>query len=429
MGTQTGSYDKDGGHRYRRLRPGPGLSRGQVAADQQARLRRAVIEIVATDGYEALTVRGLTKRARISSGTLYKHYCSTDDCFLSTFDLICRHAAKRMTEACQDERERRRGLAVAIERLLQDMADAPQAATFMLRAAPAAGPAFADRLWDSAMQLGLALEPLLSTEGRPLPRPLLEAIVAGLTRIGRVRVQALARPETRTVTAEMVEWMTSLGGSPIQGASPVHAPIKPARKGDPSPAAGLDGGWMEPLGDDRAMILAATFRIARSGYHQLSVPRICREAGVARRDFNRHFSGLEDCFLSALEERVARTVAVMARRPPESATKSGVPYIDLETLCEALEDDVDGARVLLVEITAAGTAGIDSRDRQISQIATAWRALAPQDRRPSAIAAEASTAAAWAAMQRWASGSRFGAANALLPVLASLMEIKTDLFK
>ena len=75
---------------YERLRPGPGRSREEVAADQRDRLQRALVELVAEYGYRSLTVRTLSRRARISSGAFYKHYRSTDECFLSTYDLVCR---------------------------------------------------------------------------------------------------------------------------------------------------------------------------------------------------------------------------------------------------------------------------------------------------------------------------------------------------
>lgn len=367
-----------------------------VAAHQQARLQQAMIEIVASDGYEAVTVRSLAKRARISTGTFYKHYSSTDDCLLCTVDQICGRASRRMTEAVRNEPEPRRRLALAVERLFQDMVAAPQAATFMLRAAPTVGPAFTGDLWNSAMRLGTVLEFCLrGGESPPLHPALLEGIVAGLVRIGGSLPPGAGGEESRRAAAEAAEWVTSL-----------CVPL-PSEKELPDRAASgrpLGGEWERALGDKRAMILAATFRIAKGGYHQLSVSRICRETGISRRDFNDLFECLEDCFVAAVEERATRFIETA--RPDQEASTS------LGTLCEAIEADPRSARVLLVEITAAATKGIDCRDRLISQIARALPTTAP--------AAEASAAAAWAVLRGLAQDENLTAAEAL-PVLTLLL--------
>jgi len=47
----------------RKLKPGPGLTADVVSADQQRRLRLAMIDLAADRGYENVTVRALTKRA------------------------------------------------------------------------------------------------------------------------------------------------------------------------------------------------------------------------------------------------------------------------------------------------------------------------------------------------------------------------------
>jgi AcrR family transcriptional regulator len=384
--------------RYPRLRPGPGLSREKVASHQRARLQRAIVELVASDGYQALTLRGLARRARISSGTFYSHYRSTDDCLLSTYDLICRRTAERMMEAGQDEQDPRRRLTLGIDRLLQDIADAPQVATFVLRAAPAAGPAFTSTLRSSGMQVGVALEhSLRPVDGPNLPPLLLEGVVAGLARIGRVRVPSIEEDQITGVAAEAAAWTMSACGPSDQGSAFTSAPT-PRDRGNRRSVPGRlqDGGWAGTLGDDRAMIVAAAFRIAKSGYHQLSVPRVCREAGVSRRDFNRHFIGLEDCFSSALELRVARALVAWERSRPESMTWRGAVHRASEMLRGAVGGDVGDARLLLVETSAAGTTGIDSRDHLITEIARTLRDTAPEGRKPSELEAEASTAAAWA---------------------------------
>jgi len=383
-----------------------------------------MIELVATDGYEALTVRGLAKRARISSGTFYSHYRSADDCLLSTFDLVCQRASQRLAEAGQNEMEPRRRLRLAVDRLFRDIAAAPRVAAFMLRATPAAGPAFTGGIRNSAMRLGEALELCIRGDNSPPLHPLLlEGIVAGLARIGRVLVAAAGEDEVRALAAEAVEWIISVCVPSAQNADFLiaAAPPKPGKGISVAMTGRLRyDDWEGDLGDERAMILTAAFRIARSGYHQLSVPRICREAGVSRRTFSRYFEGVEDCFVSALEERATGVMAALVRSQPASATWSCTVFEALRRLCSAIKDDRESARALFIEISAAGTRGIESRDRLISQAADALRATASEGQGPSQFAAEASAAAAWAIVRRRVQ-NQSSTTTAALPVLARLL--------
>ncbi len=357
-----------------------------------------MIEIVAAHGYEGVTVRGLTKRARVSSGTFYKHYSSTEDCLLCTYDQICGRASRRMTEAAESEPDPERRLAAVVERLFEDISAAPQPAAFTLRAAATVGPAFTNELWTSAMRLGAALELCLRGEGDPPLDPLLlEGIVAGLARIGSTLGPAAGEGEIQRTTVEAVEWVMSASGPLDQELLDVPAPPE-HRGGLRAPSRLRNGDWQGMLGDKRSMLLAATFWIARRGYDELSVSRVCREAGVSRRDFNRHFESLEDCFIAAVEERVA--AAIDACDSPRD-------------VCEAIEGDPTAARVLLVDITSVGTRGIDCRDRLISHAARELRTP------------ESSIAAAWAILRRRLQEQGSATADAL-PLLTHLLAARED---
>jgi AcrR family transcriptional regulator len=381
---------------YRPLRPGPGRSREEVAADQRSRLQRAVIELVAEDGYQALTVRSLAKRAQVSSGAFYQHYRSTDECFLSTYDLICRRVAERCTEAGQRGQNPRERATLAIDRLLRDIAAAPQVATFVLRAAPAAGPVFTGTLRSSGLHIVRVLESCLRSDDQPdLPRPLLEGVVGGLARIGRLQEPMTADDEIEVAAAEAAAWVMSICGFAQEEASGRRVRGSGLRSARGAAGKSQDDGRTAAPGDDRGMILSAAFRIARGGYHRLTVQGICREAGVPRRNFGRHFASLEDCFSTALESRVAILARSSRRNRTAPAAWRGSLLRAHEMIRGVIDGDAHGGRLLLVEIFAAGTPGVASRDRLISQIAQTVRDTAPADHRPTGLEAEASTAAAW----------------------------------
>jgi AcrR family transcriptional regulator len=376
-----------------------------------------MIELVATDGYASLTVRRLTSRARVSSSAFYSHYRSLDDCFLSTFDLLCRRASKRLVEASQDEPDLRRCLQLGVDQLLEDMVADPEMATFMFQAAPAAGPAFLDRLRTSAMRIADALEGCMPVES---PHPLLlEGIVAALAWLARARVPGAGKDEIKAAAEEAGDWIMNISSVPVKELQ--AAAMKSARGKSLSVQGRLrEGDWGATYGDEREMMLAAAFEIAKRGYHHLSIPQICREAGVSRRDFNRHFDSLEDCFVTALEKRASGAIDEAVRSRPTSATWSVAVYAVLKALCVAIETDREGARALFLDITAAGNQGLAGRDRLVAQVARALRATAPGGDAFTGLAAEASVAAAWAILRRRVL-DRTSPVMGVLPILAVLI--------
>src|SRR6201995_3848054 len=82
---------------FKKLKPGPGLSRDAVATDQKLRLRRALSSMTAEVGFEAVTVRGLLRRAGISSSSFYKHYDSIEDCLAAIVGATIRGAVDDIT--------------------------------------------------------------------------------------------------------------------------------------------------------------------------------------------------------------------------------------------------------------------------------------------------------------------------------------------
>ena len=75
-----------------KLRPGPGRSPAEVSSHQQARIHRAMIEIVSERGYEATTVRELARAAGVSTRTFYQHYSDKEACFLRTQQILLHRA-------------------------------------------------------------------------------------------------------------------------------------------------------------------------------------------------------------------------------------------------------------------------------------------------------------------------------------------------
>ena len=95
----------DGAERYRRLPTGAhGLAREEVQRDQRARLRRAMIELIAERGYPAVRILDLTKLAHVSRSTFYDLYRDKEAVLLEAYDEIAARATRVVIRPHDDPR-------------------------------------------------------------------------------------------------------------------------------------------------------------------------------------------------------------------------------------------------------------------------------------------------------------------------------------
>src|SRR6266704_635045 len=100
-GAANGSSQRDrSSDRYRRLPTGAhGMAREEVESDQRDRLRRALIELIAERGYEAVRIADLTKLAHVSRPTFYALYKDKEELMLSAYEDIARRTAATALKA------------------------------------------------------------------------------------------------------------------------------------------------------------------------------------------------------------------------------------------------------------------------------------------------------------------------------------------
>ncbi len=380
-----------GERRYRKLKPGPGRSTGEVAADQRGRIHAAMIDLVAELGYEAVTVRELAHRAGVSQRTLYKHFPTKQECFLDTYELIVRRAVQRTLAVQRQGCSWRERLELGIGAFVGELARQPRAAHLALVDCFSAWPHSLERMGRTA---GLFEALLVDSVARApdggiaLPPHLAKAIVAGIAGVVRGRLIDGRERELPEAGEELVEWAFSLlreEGGKLELHEPVVA-MSPSCMSDAS----------EALHDERSLLLAATARLAADGgFEQLSVQRIRVAAGVSRQSFDAHFEDSTDCFLAAIEARTGQALAHAARvGASQGDWQTGVCHA-LATLCGLLARDERLATLAFVEVFASGPAGIRRRARLLAGVAAGLGASAPADQRPTAVAAEASLGAIW----------------------------------
>jgi AcrR family transcriptional regulator len=408
-----------------KLSPGPGRSASEVAAHQRARIHEAMIELVSEREYVAVTIRDLAQLASVSTRTFYDRFGGKDECLLSTYELVMRSMTERVFIAQKDGRDWEEQVRLTFSSLAQQLANEPKAARLALVEAFAAGPMALERM----RRDGVMLEAMASAgfarapDGIPVPPLVVKGIVAGARRVACARLLANREQELPALSDELMHWALSFRSeatSRLQLLDPrsPHAGTGPAGQGEGT------AGEVNPqlLGDERALILAATARLAASrGYGQLSVRDIRAAAGVSRKSLDAHFDGVTHCFLASLELLIKRALMRALRQGATAETWPAGLHRALLSFCTSVARDPAFAKLGFIEVFAPGTPGIRFRARLIVAVADRVRRSAPPGKQPSELAAEASVGAVLGILHHHIAAGRAGQLPRLAPILSFLM--------
>ncbi|MBA3809511.1 MAG: helix-turn-helix transcriptional regulator [Solirubrobacterales bacterium] len=174
-----------------------------------------MIELVATQGYEATTVRELSATAGVSTRTLYERFGgpegSKQQCFLTTFDALVDGAVGRIAASRVGERDWREHLHDAFTAFAQELARDPNGSRMVLVEALGAGPAGLQRMEQLSAQFEAMVSSCLAqAPGGPAVSPLMvKGIVAGVMRVSRVRLMRDHPEELPGLADELLEWALS----------------------------------------------------------------------------------------------------------------------------------------------------------------------------------------------------------------------------
>ncbi|HEX3609473.1 MAG TPA: TetR/AcrR family transcriptional regulator [Solirubrobacterales bacterium] len=366
-----------------------------------------MVELVAEHGYNAVAVATLTNRARVSKRDFYKHFAGKDECFLATYDIIVSQSVRGILAAAEGEDEWHERLRLGFLAFAGQIAASPDAARLALVEVFAAGAVAVERmLRASRLFEALVAKNFALADGPPqLPQLVVKGIVAGAGRMARARLLSGEPRQLAVDGDELMEWALSfcdddavrLRGLGVSGAPP------------PATAAEI------PLEDERALILAATAKLAsKEGYATLTVPRVRAAAGVSRGSFDSHFEGVADCFLATLEMLSGRTLAAAAPLYLIADDWASGVHRMIVGLCQHLACDATFTGLAFLEVFSPGPEAIQWRSEMIAKLATMLRRGAPPKRQPSRFAAEASVGAMWGVIHHFVASGR----GAQLPIAA-----------
>ena len=155
-----------------------------------------------------------------------------------------------------------------------------------------------------------------------------------------------------------------------------HALLYDQPQGSIYPMGPATGGWSvvshgSVVGTRRIRIIdAMVLVVCERGFANASVTSVCARAKVSRRTFYDQFDSREDCFRAVLDEghrRIARQISSAFGR--EGNWSDGV-RVALASLLRLFDTETEWARVLIIEVLAAGSWALEHRERHMVTLTT-----------------------------------------------------------
>lgn len=204
-------------------RPLPGrqrLPREFIAQHQRARIFTALAEEASRQGYRAVTVADIVKRAGIARNTFYDNFGSKEECFLAAQEFAMSAALERVVTAAGSLEDWPHRVRAGLAAFLDYVTEEPALARTCMVEALSAGPA-AVKHYEESQQAFVSLFRLgrdVSPHGGDLPETLEEAIIGGVFWILYQRLTTSRVESISELLPELVEF--ALG--PYLGAEGAH---------------------------------------------------------------------------------------------------------------------------------------------------------------------------------------------------------------
>ncbi|HEY8501923.1 MAG TPA: TetR/AcrR family transcriptional regulator [Solirubrobacterales bacterium] len=410
--------------RDRRLRPGPGVPREEVLANQRERLFGAMVASVARRGFQATTVADLVEVSGVSSRTFYDLFPDKKSCFLATLEAMIEaaigYAARRAGELAGDpdpggvtmpedglggswEQRAQRGMQAFAEMIVAQ----PAAARLALIEVYSAGPEALVPIEQAIAGFEWLTRQVVeqSPERAGMPAEMVTALMGAQQEIARNRLREGREEELPRLTEELWGLLLSYRPPP----QPLRLHGRPP-KAQPEAIEGHDHA-------ERALrALAAA--VAEEGYAGTTVDAVLRRAQMSATTFYANFDGKEDAMLAAIDSAGAQIVAAImpafrrARDWPHGVRAA------LGALFNFLASRPALANLVMVEVYAAGLGAMQRRHeamRPLEQLLADGYGQAPE---MPAVGAEALVGGIYTLAYRRLRDSGADSLPALAPIFA-----------
>jgi AcrR family transcriptional regulator len=137
----------------------------------------------------------------------------------------------------------------------------------------------------------------------------------------------------------------------------------------------------------RRLLRAMIDAVGEKGYRATTISDLVGRAGVSRKTFYEHFANKQECLLATFDVIAldGRRRAVEAYRNAESDGLQAAVEASIRALFEATIDNPGAARLNMVEIVAAGPAGIERRERAVEQYRAFVRGMLQREPHDSSV--------------------------------------------
>jgi AcrR family transcriptional regulator len=352
-------------------------------ATQLQRIRDAMRDVAAEQGYAATSIGRVVAQAGVSRPTFYDYFDGREACLLAVIELARAELYARASEAVAAAAARD-AFAAVVDALVGFAVERPAMARVLYGEAMAAGP----RALDARDRAVLELEALIEhAYGKLAPAAAVPdvpgAIVIGA--IFRLLSHRLRRcePELHETLAQLLEWVWAYARAKREhrwrllspGTAAIAAPARAAQAVHSVAALGeAAGGGRGSSGSPaarerrRRVLFALAELTSEHGYAAVSVQDITRRGGVEMRAFYRMFAGKREAFAALAEVYFQHTMALTAgaffsaREWPERVLEAKL------ALAGCVEANPAIARACFVEAHA----GESDRGERVEQLTRAF---------------------------------------------------------
>lgn len=356
--------------RDRRLRPGPGKRRDDVARNHRERLFGAMVAVVDEEGYEGMSVAAVAARAGVSRSALYDYFSGGQECFLATFDALMEEGLATVARAYAegdgtwDDR-----LGDAIDAFFDMLVAQPAAARLCFLEAYAASGGAELRARGGAVFQGLVRDALdHSPERADMPPEVIGAITGGIRTLAQTRLRRRQEADLPRLAPELLGWMLAYR-RPSPSLQAIHTQA-------------VEGPRFTASSHRDRLFVALAKVVYEKGYARTIVFDVVTAAGVSLSTFYENFEGKEAAFVAACDFGIEQAFAAV-RHSWERERDSGWPHqvrAGMRELLAFLASEPEWSYSAMVEIFAAGPRARARRDRTIelfTSLVEPGRELAP----------------------------------------------------
>ena len=411
--------------REKRLRPGPGVPRDEVVANQRQRFFGAMVASVSERGYVATTVNDLVEISGVSSRTFYDLFPDKKACFLATLEAMIEAAAAYAIQSTGERLENpapagvelpaapgdtggswEQQARVGFDAFAQMIAMQPAAARLAFLEAYPAGPEAIQLVENAAAGFewlaGQVLEQ--SPERAGMPAEMIAAHVGAQQEIARTRLRRGEETELPKLLDELWDLLLSY-----------RPPPEPLRLAGRAPRFGPE--TIDAHDHAERALRAFAVVVAEEGYVDTTVEAVLKRAQMSATTFYANFAGKDDAMLAAIDSACAQIMAAIMpafRRAPDWPLGVRAGY---GALCNFLASRPAMAQLIAVEIHAAGSAAMERRHETLRPLEELIGEGFEHQPGAPALAAEAITGAVFTLIYKRLRASGAGSLPALAPLL------------